>query len=427
MFRVSGQRRAQVFPLDLLPRLVAADEWAELTVGLGQRARALNAFLRDIYSEQTIIADGVIEIQDRAPGFRSTGRLSRGAVRAHISGTDLVCDRAGNWMVLEDNLRIPSGSAYAIVNRRLLSKHLSELDRPPDLGDVDQVPGMLLETLRAAAPPRVRDEPSVALLSAGWEDSAWFEHTFLAEEMGIALVQSSDLSVSEGKLLRHIGSDTHPIDVLYARMDEDMLLSSTGYDGRALRPGLLQAVTSGTLTIANALGNGIADDKAIYAYVPAMIKYYLGEKPALAQVPTWICAERAQRDFVLDNIAELVVKPIDGLGGSGVVIGPEATTDALEVRRRELKTQPERYIAQEVIALSTHPTFDGEGIYPHHVDLRAFVHLRPGPDDSVTAHVMPAGLTRVAARGSRIVISSSGGDSKDTWILTGSQNDQASP
>ena len=411
------------------PRLVAADEWAELTVGLGQRARALNAFLRDIYSEQAIIADGVIGIQalDRAPGFRSTGQLSRGAVRAHISGTDLVCDRAGNWRVLEDNLRIPSGSAYAIANRRLLRKHLPELDRPPDLGDVDQVPGMLLETLRAAAPPLIRDEPSVALLSSGWQDSAWYEHTFLAEEMGIALVQCSDLSVREGKLLRHIGSDTQSIDVLYAGMDEDMLLSSIGYDGGALRPGLLQAVTSGTLTIANALGSGIGDDKAIYAYVPAMIEYYLGEQPALAQVPTWICAERAQRDFVLDNMAEVVVKPIDGSGGAGVVIGPEASTEALDARRRELQTQPERYIAQEVIALSTHPTFDGEGMYPHHVDLRAFVHPRPGQDDSVTVHVMPAGLTRVAARGSRIVNSSSGGGSKDTWILAGSQNDQASP
>jgi glutamate---cysteine ligase / carboxylate-amine ligase len=420
MFRVSGQSRAQVFPVDLMPRLVAAEEWAALTVGLGQRARALNAFLRDIYSEQAIVADGVIGIDalDRAPGFRSTGRLSRGPVRAHISGTDLVCDRAGNWMVLEDNLRIPSGTAYAIVNRRLLSKHLPELERPADLGDVDQVPQMLLQTLRAAAPPRARDEPSVALLSAGWEDSAWFEHTFLAEEMGIALVQSTDLSARDGKLLRHVGSDVHPIDVLYARMDEDMLLSSTGYDGVALRPGLLEAVSSGTLTIANALGNGIADDKAIYAYVPAMIEYYLGESPVLAQVPTWVCAERAQRDFVLDNLAELVTKPIDGFGGSGVVIGPEAATEALAVRRRELQTQPERYIAQEVIALSTHPTFDGEGMYPHHVDLRAFVHLRPGPGDSVTAHVMPAGLTRVAARGSRIVNSSSGGGSKDTWILS---------
>jgi carboxylate-amine ligase len=421
LFRVSGQNRAQVFPLDLMPRLIAGDEWARLTVGLGQRAKALNAFLRDIYAEQAIIADGVIGMHalDRAPGFRSTGRLSRGPVRAHISGTDLVCDRAGGWMVLEDNLRIPSGSAYAIVNRRLLTKHLPELDRPADLGDVDRVPTMLLETLRAAAPVQSGDEPSVALLSAGWEDSAWYEHTFLAEEMGIALVQSSDLSVRDGKLLRHIGSDVHPVDVLYARMDEDMLLSSVGYDRSALRHGLIRAITSGTLTIANSLGNGIADDKAIYPYVPAMIEYYLGEKPALAQVPTWICAERGQRDYVLDNIAELVVKPIDGFGGIGVVIGPEATQEELDARRRQLKTQPERYIAQEVIALSTHPTFDGEGMYPHHVDLRAFVHLRPGPDDSVTSHVMSAGLTRVAARGSRIVNSSSGGGSKDTWILTG--------
>jgi carboxylate-amine ligase len=421
-FRVKGQTRAQLFPVDLMPRVVAADEWAELTVGLGQRAKALNAFLRDIYSEQAIVADGVIGVQalDRAPGFRSTGRLFRDPVRAHISGTDLVCDRAGNWMVLEDNLRIPSGTAYAIVNRRLLTEHLPELDRPADLGDVDQVPQMLLETLRAAAAP-------LALLSAGWEDSAWFEHTFLAEEMGIALVQSTDLAVRDGTLLRHIGSDVYPVDVLYARMDEDMLLSSTGYDGAPLRPGLLKAVTSGTLTIANALGNGVADDKAIYAYVPAMIEYYLGEKPSLAQVPTWICAERAQRDYVLDNIAELVVKPIDGHGGAGVVIGPEASAEVLEARRRRLLTQPERYIAQETVALSTHPTFDGEGMYPHHVDLRAFVHLRPGRDDDITAHVMPAGLTRVAVRGSRIVNSSSGGGSKDTWMLTGSENDLASP
>jgi carboxylate-amine ligase len=428
-FRVSGQNRAQVFPLDLMPRLVPADEWAVLTAGLGQRAKALNTFLRDIYSEQAILADGVIGMHtlDRAPGFRSTGRLSRDPVRAHVSGTDLVCDKAGNWMVLEDNLRIPSGTAYAIANRRLLTKHLPELELPAELGDVDQVPAMLLETLRAGAPPAAGDEPSVALLSAGWEDSAWFEHTFLAEELGIPLVQTSDLSVREGKLFRHIGSDVHPVDVLYARMDEDMLLSSTGYDAGALRPGLLEAVTNGTLTIANALGNGVADDKAIYAYVPAMIEYYLGEKPALAQVPTWICAERAQRDYVLDNIAELVVKPIDGHGGAGVVIGPEAGADALEVRRRELQNQPERYIAQQAIALSTHPTFDGEGLYPHHVDLRAFVHLRSGSDDTVTAHVMPAGLTRVAARGSRIVNSSSGGGSKDTWILTGGQHDQAAP
>lgn len=420
-FRVSGQQRAQLFPIDLMPRLIAADEWSELTAGLGQRARALNAFLRDIYSEQQIIADGVIEMQalDRAPGFRSTGRLSGAAVRAHICGTDLVCDRAGHWLVLEDNLRIPSGTAYAIVNRRLLNRYLPELDRPADIGDVEDVPGMLHDTLHAAAPPKSDGDPNIVLLSAGWDDSAWFEHTFLAEELGIPLVRSSDLSAENGKLLRHIGSDTHPVDVVYARMDEDMLLSSNGYDGAPLRAGLVSAVRSGTLTIANALGNGIGDDKAIYAHVPAMIEYYLGEEQLLDQVPTWTCAEREQRDYVLQHLDELVVKPIDGFGGNGVMIGPEASDEALATRRRELQTQPERYIAQETVALSTHPTFDGEGMFPHHVDLRAFVHLRAGPDDSVTAHVMPAGLTRVASRGSRIVNSSSGGGSKDTWISTG--------
>ena len=244
--------------------------------------------------------------------------------------------------------------------------------------------------------------------------------------MDIALVRPSDLTVCDGRLLRHLGSGTHAIDVLYTRMDEDMLLSSTGYDGAPLRQDLRNAVAGGTLTIANSLGNGVADDKAIYAYVPAMIEYYLGEVPALAQVPTWICAEREQRDYVLDNIAGMVTKPIDGHGGIGVVIGPEASSEMLDARLRELHAQPERYIAQEVIALSTHPTFDGEGMYPHHVDLRAFVHLRAGPGDSVSAHVMPAALTRVAARGSRIVNSSSGGGSKDTWIRMGNEHDPGS-
>jgi len=420
-FRVSGQSRAQLFPLDLVPRIVAAAEWATLYDGLSQRARALDAFLRDIYGEQAIINDGVIGIHavDRAPGFRSTGRLPGDVVRAHISGTDLVCDGAGRWLVLEDNLRVPSGAAYAIVNHRLLSKYLPEVASPSAIDDVERAPQMLLDTLRAAAPRHAGDDPTVVLLSCGWEDSAWFEHTFLAEEMGVPLVRPADLSVRDGKLVRHVRSDVKPIDVVYARMDEDMLLSSVGHDGRPLRPGLVTAVARGHLAIANALGNGVADDKAICAFVPAMIEYYLGETPKLAQARTWICAEAADRDFVLANLAELVVKPIDGQGGTGVLIGPEASDAALEARRRELLTQPERFIAQELIALSTHPTFDGEGMYPHHVDLRAFVHLRAGPGGSSTAHVSPAALTRVASPGTRIVNSSSGGGSKNTWILAG--------
>ena len=419
-FRVTGQQRAQVFPVDVVPRIVGANEWAQLCDGLGQRARALDAFLRDIYSHQHIIRDGVVGMHaiDRAPGFRSTGRLAPDRVHAHISGTDLVCDRSGHWMVLEDNLRVPSGMGYAVVNHRLLRKFLPELPRVAPIADTDDAPQMLCDTLRAAAPPHAGDEVEVVLLSAGWEDSAWFEHTFLAEEMGVPLVQPSDLSMHDGRIVRHVGTSVHHIGVIYARMDEDMLLSSTGYDGAPLRPALLRAIDDGVLAIANALGNGVADDKAIYAYVPAMIEYYLGEKPKLAQVPTWICAERAQRDYVLDNLADLVVKPIDGLGGGGVLIGPDASEKELLARRRELMAQPERFIAQQLVELSTHPTFDGEGMYPHHVDLRAFVHLRAAADGSVTARVAPAALTRVASRGSRIVNSSFGGGSKDTWILT---------
>jgi glutamate---cysteine ligase / carboxylate-amine ligase len=425
-FRVTGQSRAQLFPVDLVPRVVTAHDWGRLSEGLAQRARALDAFLRDVYSEQAIVSDGIIGVQalDRAPGFRSTGRVAGDTVRAHISGTDIVCDGAGRWMVLEDNLRVPSGIAYAIVNHRLIDKHFPELQPPVPIEDPGQAPRMLLETLRAAAPAQAPDDPVVVMLSAGWKDSAWFEHTFLAEEMDVPLVQPADLTVRDGKLVQHVGSNVRRIDVVYARMDEDMLLSSSGYNNAPLRPGLLAAIKDGHLTIANSLANGVADDKAIYAYVPAMIEYYLGEEPLLAQVPTWICAERDQRDFVLANLGDLVVKPIDGLGGSGVLIGPEASEEALEARRRELEAQPERFVAQEPVNLSTHPTFDGDGLYPHHVDLRAFVHLRPGAGGSagsVEAHVMPAALTRVGVRGSRIVNSSSGGGSKDTWIL----NEQA--
>ncbi|GAA4395126.1 hypothetical protein GCM10023147_27970 [Tsukamurella soli] len=419
-FRISGHDRAQVFPLDVVPRVLNAAEWQTISSGVAQRALALNAFLRDVYGEQRIVADGVIpiEVLDRAPGFRSVGSAPAwAAVRAHVCGVDLVSTEPGRFLVLEDNLRVPSGVSYAIANRRLMTQFFPEIPRPEGLLDVSEAVGMLADTLAAAAPPACVGVPACAVLTSGWDDSAYFEHKMLADGAGIPLLLTSDLLVHDGIVYRVDGEHRERIDVVYARIDEEMLMSSVGADGNTLRSGLTQAMRKGTLAFANSLGNGVGDDKAVYAFVPAMIEYYLGETPGIAQVPTWLCAERSQRDYVLDHLDELVVKPIDGFGGIGITIGPHATEDELAARRRELISLPERYIAQEVLNISTHPTFDGSGLYPHHVDLRVFVHLRSGPD-GVTAHPVPAALTRVAPAGSLIVNSSRGGGGKDTWIVS---------
>jgi carboxylate-amine ligase len=275
---------------------------------------------------------------------------------------------------------------------------------------------MIRDTMAAAAPAKSGATVTIALVSSGPHDSAWFEHRLIAEETGMRLVDTPDLEVDGRVLYHHDRDGRHRVDVLYARMDEDMLLTSVGRDGDPLRHGLLTAVQAGNLTIANSLGNGVGDDKAVYAFVPAMIEYYLGEHPRLAQIPTLICAERDQRDQVLARLDQMVVKPIDGFGGAGITIGPEASDAALDERRRDLEATPERFIAQEIIPLSTHPTFDGTGFYPHHVDLRAFVHLRRS-SSGISAHVLPACLSRVARRGTLVVNSSQGGGGKDTWIL----------
>ncbi|WP_171061480.1 carboxylate--amine ligase/circularly permuted type 2 ATP-grasp protein [Rhodococcus zopfii] len=420
VFRVSGETRARVFPMDVVPRIVTADQWERLVPGLEQRARALNAFLVDVYGDAAVIRDGVLpsEVLDRAPGFRRSGAAAHPhRVRAHICGIDLVRTGPGGFVVLEDNLRVPSGVGYAWAHRAMTRMFLGELLDGADVLDVEDTSDLLVRTLLAAAPPRARGGDVVAVvLSAGPEDSAWFEHTMLAERTGLPLAQTHDLSVRDDIVCIHRGATMSRVDVLYARVDEDMLLSSTGYDGQPLRPGLLAALRAGTVTVANALGNGVGDDKAVYSYVPTLIEYYLGERPLLEQVPTWVCAEREQRDHVLDRLSELVVKPIDGFGGSGITIGPEATAAELAGRRRELLRQPERFVAQEVVPLSTHPTFDGTGFHPHHVDLRVFVHVR-GDGEAVTAQVAPIALTRVAPAGSLVVNSSQGGGGKDTWIL----------
>ena len=432
-FKVHDQARPRVLAVDVVPRVIDGDDWAAITAGAAQRARALDLFIRDVYGPRQIEADGVIppDLLDRVPGYRSSGRLGGRSVRAHVCGLDLVQGALGQWMVLEDNVRIPSGTAYALENRDMVSRHLPELAQRRVPGrepgrplDVSGVPATLAETLRAAAPTRCAGEPAVALLSSGPADSAYPEHRYLAGHMGVPLVLPHELVIDDDGAWIVRGEERTRVDVLYARIDADMLLSSTAADGRRLRDGLVDVLHRGQVTIANALGNGVADDKAVYAFVPAMIEYYLGEKPLLASVPTYLCADREQRDHVLAHLDALVTKPVDGYGGLGVVVGPDASEEALAVRARELADRPEAFIAQDVVALSTHPTFDGTSLRPRHVDLRVFVHLRPGPGPrSVStppeAVVLPAALTRVAPPGSRIVNSSAGGGSKDTWIMPG--------
>ena len=415
--------RPRAWPVDLVPRVVPARDWQALGAGLRQRVLALDAFLRDVYGDQEIVRAGVLPTQvlDLAPGYRSTGRLAGDTVRAHVAGLDVVSDGPGSWFVLEDNLRVPSGAAYAAVNRRLLAEAVPELEVPAQVAPTDGVGSQLLETLCAAAPRACRGEPRVALVSSGWDDAAWYEHTALAEGMGVPVVRPSDLVARDDGIHQVAGETSSRLDVLYLRIDGDMLLSSAGADGRPLRSGLLDALAQGRLTIANALGNGIGDDKAVYAHVPRMIEFYLGEKPLLASVPTYVCAEREQRDEVLARLDQLVVKPIDGLGGAGVLIGPHASDEQIEQRRQELLAQPERFIAQELVTLSTAPVLDGELLRPRRVDLRAFVHVRPGAGGP-QAIVSPVALTRVAAAGSWIVNSSAGGGSKDTWVMTGEED-----
>lgn len=419
-FRATGQP-LRVFPLDLLPRVITATDWDVIDRGCVQRARALDAFLSDIYTRQEILHDRVMPqwLLDNAPGYRPAGLLGHG-VRAHICGVDVVTSGDGTWLVLEDNLRVPSGLAYALWNRQLVTRFVPEFVPPEPLSGHEQVSSVLAETLMRAAPPRAGDTPRVVVLTTGADDSAYAEHAELAARMGFPLVSPEHLLAGPGnRLVRRTGATTtQPVDVIYSRVDEDDLLSACGGDGVTLQEAIAPALHRGTLTIANALGNGVGDDKAVYAFVPQMIDYYLGEQPILANVPTYLCADRDQRDQVLANLERLVTKPIDGLGGRGVIIGPDAEEPDLEERRIELLSQPERFIAQEVVNLSTVPVFDGQIFQPRHVDLRVFTHLRAGAAGT-EAVTLPAALTRVAAAGSKIVNSSAGGGSKDTWVLAG--------
>ncbi|MEX5636696.1 glutamate--cysteine ligase [Parafrankia sp. FMc2] len=420
VFRVAGESQQRPFPFDLVPRIVTAGDWERLQAGLTQRVRALEAFLRDTYSERAAVADGVIPpwVVNDSPGLRHAGRLlSRegsplsGGVRVTVAGIDLVRGGDGGWLVLEDNLRVPSGVAYAIESRQLTRAALPELNPPGAILGVDAVPSLLHEALVAAAPPAVRGEPSVAVLSVGPQDSAYYEHTFLAEEMGVPLLTPADVLVDGDVLYAVTGGGRRRLDVLYRRVDEDELMGLPGADGTPLGPGLLRAVRAGSLALANALGNGVADDKVVYAYVARMITYYLGEQPLLDDVPTYVCGDDEQCAHVIDNLDRLVVKPVDGYGGAGVLIGPAATPEELARAREQIAADPRGWVGQEVVSLSTHPTWvDGEFL-PCAVDLRAFVYAGR---ETVVA---PAALSRMAPPGSLIVNSSRGGGCKDTWLL----------
>jgi carboxylate-amine ligase len=413
-FRVSGESRPQLFPFDIIPRVVHAEHWAALSDGLIQRARALDAFLHDVYGAREVVADGVLPawVVDSAPGLLPLAALLDQPVRAHISGMDLVHDASGTWHVLEDNLRVPSGLGYAMANRGLTEHIWPDIDVPDEVLAVDGVPRMLRATLKAAAPPATASsDPFIAVVSSGPADSAWFEHQLLGEEMDVPVIRTTDLMVRDRMVYLRRHGTRRRVDVLYLRIDEDDLVHASGADGRPLGPSLLSAVASGTVALANAPGNGVADDKAVYAFVPDLIEYYLDERPLLAHVPTYLCGEPEHRAHVLDHLDELVVKPVDGYGGQGVVIGPWADDDKLNALRRQIRTAPHRWIAQDTMQLSLHPVFDGARLAPRHIDLRAFVLL------GERAVVAPAALTRVAPEGSMIVNSSQGGGAKDTWLF----------
>jgi uncharacterized circularly permuted ATP-grasp superfamily protein len=414
-FDVGGVERP--FPLDAVPRVLDGEEWDALAPGIAQRVRALEALLDDVYNRQRAVSDGVIPrslVVSSAHFHRAAhGIQPANGVRVHVAGIDVVRDSEGGWRVLEDNVRVPSGVSYVISNRRAMAQALPELFASMRVRPVVDYPRRLLAALTAAAPQGV-DEPVVVVLTPGVFNSAYYEHSLLARLMGVELVEGRDLFCAGGKVYMRTTEGRRRVDVIYRRVDDDFLDPvSFRADSILGCPGLLTAARLGTVTIANAVGNGVADDKLMYTYVPDLIRYYLGEEPILPNVDTWRLEEPDALVEVCDRLHELVVKPVDGSGGKGIIIGPAASTAELEAARRRLVADPRGWIAQPVVQLSTVPTLAGDALRPRHVDLRPFA-----VNDGQTVWVLPGGLTRVAlAEGQLVVNSSQGGGSKDTWVL----------
>jgi uncharacterized circularly permuted ATP-grasp superfamily protein len=400
-----------------VPRILGGDEWRVIKRGLAQRVRALNLFVEDVYHDREIVQEGIVPWQlvvTRSAFARAAhGIRPPGGVWCHVSGCDLVRDADGRWKVLEDNVRTPSGISYVLENRIAMSRLLPELFAGYDVRPVSQYPALLLDALRAAAPSGGED-PVVVVWTPGPANSAYFEHAFLARQMGVELVEASDLVVRDALCYIRTTRGLARVDSIYRRIDDDFM-DPLEFRADSLLgvPGLMGAYRAGNVAIANAVGTGVADDKAIYHYVPEMIRFYLGEEPILDNLPTWLLADPEQRAYALERLHELVVKPTGESGGKGVFIGPHASEEQLEVERRLIEQAPEHWIAQQTVALSTVPTVLPDGsLAPRHVDLRPFAVY----GDEIK--IVPGGLTRVALReGSMIVNSSQGGGSKDTWVL----------
>jgi uncharacterized circularly permuted ATP-grasp superfamily protein len=407
----------RIFPYDLLPRIITGSEWATIERGLTQRITALNLFLRDIYHEGKILNEGIVP-RDLVYSCKYYHRQMRGVrvpndVYVAVVGTDLIRLNSGEFVVLEDNLRVPSGVSYMLANRQVMKYVFPSLFNAYGVRSIDHYGQALLGTLRALAPKR-RDNPNIVLLSPGVYNSAYFEHAFLARQMGITLVEGRDLLVHDNILYMRTTAGLQRVDVIYRRVDDDFL------DPLAFRPdsllgvpGLLNVYRAGNVALANAIGTGVADDKAVYTYIPAIIRYYLGEDSILNNVETYMLSDDTQRKYVLDNLERLVVKAVGESGGYGMLIGPHSTAVEREEFRRRINADPRNYIAQPTLALSRAPCFIGGDVEPRHIDLRPYI-LNSG--DGVT--IVPGGLTRVALRrGSLVVNSSQGGGSKDTWVL----------
>ncbi len=422
-FNVYGdsQGAERIFPFDLIPRIIGAKEWEYLERGLIQRITALNLFLHDLYHDQRIVKDGVIP----AYYILSARHFRREFVQVkipkdiyiHICGTDLIRGGDGSWMVLEDNGRTPSGVSYVLENRQAMKRTFPQLFEETGVRPVDHYPQELLKTLQHIAPGGVVD-PTVVLLTPGVYNSAYFEHTYLARQMGIQIVEGRDLLVRDARVFMRTTKGLQPVHVIYRRIDDDFLDPTVFRRDSVLGvPGLISAYRAGNVSLANSVGTGVADDKVMYYFVPKMIKYYLDQDPIIPNVPTYLASEESDRKYILENLSKLVVKAANESGGYGMLMGPKSSKEEIEIFRGKIEEDPRNYIAQPMISLSTHPTHVGDAKFEgRHVDLRPFILYGEKPV------IVPGGLTRVALRkGSLVVNSSQGGGSKDTWVLFGDE------